>query len=193
MDSRFCCIQLSGHLLLLPQYALDIALSIALCGGVALVVLLFPLTKAKKQLGIAVADVNLQRHNGISLLLGQAEQLTNLCFMHQQLARPGRIGRIVPIPLLERTDMHIVYVNLTITNRSKGIADIHPGVTDRFDLRPRQHHARFIGILDKVVMGSLLILGQHLAVAIIFLRHVILLLPSAPSLETLVYLYKLNY
>ncbi|MMZ68003.1 hypothetical protein D1872_306480 [compost metagenome] len=89
--------------------------------------------------------------------------------MHQQLARPGRIGRVVSVPLLKRADVHVVDVNFAVSDRRERVADVHPGVPDRLDLGPGQHHARFVRILDEIVMGSFFVLGQHLAV--IFLRH----------------------
>ncbi|MNM61138.1 hypothetical protein D3C81_724330 [compost metagenome] len=65
--------------------------------------------------------------------------------------------------------MHVVDMNLTITDRSKSIPNVHSCVAYRLDLRTRQHHTCFISVFDEVVMGSFFVLSQYLA--IIFLHH----------------------
>lgn len=161
---------LSGHLLLLPKHALDIPLGIAFGGVGAFVVLLFPFAEAEKKLCIAVFDVNFQRNDGVALLLGQAEQFTDLGFVQQQLARTSRIDRIEPVPLLERADVHVMDVDFPVPDRRKSVPDVRPSVPKRFDLGPGEHHAGLVGILDEIIMGSFFILGKYLAVG--FLRHV---------------------
>lgn len=163
-------LNLPCHLLLFAKRALDIALCVAFGGGVAFVVLLFPFAQAQEQLRVSVADVNLQRHDRIAFLFGQAEQLVDLRFVHQQLARSRRVGRIEPVALLERADMHVVDKNLAVADRRKRIPDVHSAIADRFDFSSRQDHARFVGVFDEIIMGSFFVLREYLAFT--FLTHV---------------------
>ncbi|MNF99465.1 hypothetical protein D3C84_823610 [compost metagenome] len=99
----------------------------------------------------------------------------NLRLMQQQLASACRVRRVVPVPLLERADVHVVDEHLTVTNRCERIVDIGSAVADRLDLRTGQHDARFIRFLDEIVMRCFLILCQRLRL-LLLLRHPIHLL-----------------
>lgn len=158
---------LPRNLLLLPQRALNVPLGILFGGGFAFVVLLFTFAEADQQLCITVARVNLQRHDRVAFLLRLAEQLGNLLLMKQQLARTRWIGRVMPVALLERTDMHIVNEHFTVPDRRKSIVDVRFAVPNRLDLRTREHDARFVRLFDKIIMGRLLILRERLVVVLL--------------------------
>ncbi|MNW68183.1 hypothetical protein D3C74_468960 [compost metagenome] len=70
--------------------------------------------------------------------------------------------------------MHVVDMDLAVPDRCERIPDIHPGVPNRLDLRAGEHHARFVGIFDEIIMGSFFVLRQHLTVTL--LTHVLTLL-----------------
>lgn len=158
---------LARDFLLLAQRPLNVALRIAFGGGFALVVLLLPFAKTDQQLRVAVADINLERHDRISLLLGLAQQLVNLRLMQQQLARAGRIDRVEPVALLERADVHIVDEHFPVSDRSESVVNIRLAHPNRFNFRSCQYHARFERFLNEIVMGSFLILSELLAVTLL--------------------------
>ncbi|MNF07652.1 hypothetical protein D3C80_2078790 [compost metagenome] len=58
----------------------------------------------------------------------------NLHLMHQQLARTRRIIRIRTVTLLKRADMHVVDMNLTVTDGSERITNVSAAITQRLDL-----------------------------------------------------------
>ena len=126
---------LAGHLLLLAQRALYVPLGISLGCGIALVVLLLAFAQTNQQLGVAVADINLQRHQRVAFLLSETEQFVNFGFLEKKLARSRRIARIEPVTLFERANMHIMNERFAVTNQRERIADVGPAVAQRLDLR----------------------------------------------------------
>src|SRR5690606_35451842 len=72
--------------------ALHLALAFALADGVALVVLRLALGERDLALGATVLPVQLERHQGVALLLHLADQAPDLVLVHEQLLGARRLG-----------------------------------------------------------------------------------------------------
>lgn len=158
------------HFLLLAKRPLDIALRVLLGRGFTLVVVLLAFAETDETLGVAVANVHLKRHDRVAFLLGLAVQLVNLRFVHEQLARPRRVGRIEPVALGERADMHVMQENLAVPDRREGVVQVRAAAPKRLDLRAGQHHARLEGFFDEVIVRRFLVLSKRFVV-LVFLPH----------------------
>ena len=79
--------------------------------------------------------------------------------MHQEL--PGAKGVLVEnIPLLIGADMHPDDLHLSVFDQAEGILQVHIALTDGFDLGTGQRDARFIAVLDKIIMERLAVFGR---------------------------------
>ncbi|MNB96967.1 hypothetical protein D3C75_441840 [compost metagenome] len=62
-----------------------------------------------------------------------------------------------------------MHEDLAAANRGESVPDVRASIAQRFDFRSREDHARLVGILDKIIMGSLFVLGEHFPVC--FFTH----------------------
>ena len=111
--------------------------------------------------GLAMLEIDLERHQGKALLPGLAEQLHDLSLMHQQLARTQRIV-IEDISLFIGTDMHILHKNLAIPDDCIAVLEIGPARPQGLYFRPLQSQTGLIGLMDKEIMTCLAILASNL-------------------------------
>ena len=86
-----------------------------------------------------------------STLLRLADQLADLFFMHQQLARAQR-GVIKDVAVLIRADVAIQQPELAIFDQAVSIFEVASAGPDRFDLGPGQRNPRLKFFQQEVVM-----------------------------------------
>src|SRR5690606_31463671 len=150
MTSNFCP---NGQTLTEPallQPALDLPLCVPLGDVRPLVVLLFPFGQGELNLGKAVAKVDIQRDQGVSLLPGQADQLADLLLVEKQLSRPRRIG-VETVPLFVGADVHVQEIHFPVLDPGEAVPQVDPPLANRLDFRPGEHDAGLVGFFDVII------------------------------------------
>lgn len=95
-------IPLKCGLLLLAQRPLYVPLGIAAFRRFPLVVQFLPFGQTEQQFRVPVLDINLQRNQGVSLLLGGAQQLVDFLAVKEQFPGSRRVRRIEPVAVRKR-------------------------------------------------------------------------------------------
>ena len=124
----------------------------------AAVPFLFALGKGDFALGDAFAKVNPQRNDRQTLVVHFSFQLVNLFLAEEQFPRSER--SVVEWPSREVfADMEIQEPDFAAADYTVGIPQVGPVLTERFDLGPKQHHARFQLLKKDVIVRGGAVLG----------------------------------
>ena len=120
-----------------------------------------PLGQGNLHLGLALLDIELQRHQGHPLLLHPGVEPVDFIAMHQELPRPT--GLVVEaVPLLVGADMGIDQVQLAAPDLAIAVAQVGLPRPQRFDLCPGKSDARLVGIFNVIVVPCLSVFGDDL-------------------------------
>ncbi len=148
---------------------LDLAVCLRLSGAVTLIVELFTAAETYGHLNVRTRKVQVERNERIALLRCQSEQLIYLTAMQQQLSVAERV-MIEYISLLIRAYMHAVNKKLSPANRAEGVLEIHMSRAYALYLGSDKGDTRLAGVLDKIVVTRLSIVGDKLT-AVLFFGH----------------------
>src|SRR3990167_1520965 len=105
--------------------ALDLALALAVLDGVALVVLGLALGQGDLAFHEAVFPVQIQRNQGVALLLDLADQALDLVFFQQQLLGACGFGGDMRRGRVERVDLATDQEQLAFANDHVAIGQLH--------------------------------------------------------------------
>ena len=156
----------------IPAHGLaNLALRLFFALGLAAIPFLFPLGDSYFALGDSVAEVNSQRYEGQTLLIGLSSQFFNLSLAEKEFPRPER-------PMIEwppgkiLADMAIEEPNLAAPDQAIGIPQIRLALSKGFHPGAEQHHTRF-QLLKKMIIvrsGAVLRDDQLRGFSLIFRR-----------------------
>ena len=138
----------------LLQGAVHLPLGVPGGGGRALVVELFALAQAHRQLDVGPAEIDRQGHQSVAVLLHLGVEPENLPLVHQQAAGAHRVP-VEDIPLLIGAHMEAVDHHLPVLDDAEGVLQIHIAHADGFDLRAAELDAGLILLLHEIVVVGL--------------------------------------
>src|SRR5689334_10263013 len=118
----------------------------------ALVEELLTLAESERNLRFAALEVELERDEGEALPFHRTDHLPDLFAVEQQLARARRLV-IEVARLFVRRYVQVQQKNFSILNDRVRISDVGLSVSQRFDFAAGQHHSRFPGVEDVVVVA----------------------------------------
>ena len=141
--------------------ARDISRSAIRCLRVfALVVGLFALGQAERDLRLALEEVELEGNEGAPLALEGADQALDLAAVQQEL--PGAERLVVPaVPLLVGGDVHPLEPEFALLDQGPGLLDGRLAGPERLDLGSPQHETRLDGFEDEIVVRRLGVAGHR--------------------------------
>ena len=142
---------------LLFNSALNVALSGSFCHVLALVVELFALAQADLHFNSAVLKVQAYRNQRITRLLDNSVKAVDFLFVHEQFSYAHWVA-VEDIALLIRGDMHTVYENFALDNRTPAVLEVDPALTDGFYLGAEQLDACLLAFLNKIIVMRLFVL-----------------------------------
>src|SRR5581483_5584247 len=172
-------------LTLLPQQTPLLARPVALLLGLALVVQLLAAGERELDLCTAlVVEIELERHQRHALALDRADQLVDLPFVQQQLARALR--RMIEAPGLQILgDVGVDQPELAAARIRIGLGDRGFARAQRLHLAAGERDAGLELLADLVVEARLAVLGDGLVMRILLRRHRDSRLPEADGRELL--------
>jgi hypothetical protein len=97
-------------------------------------VLFLALGEPDLKLGAAILPVQFQRHDGVALALGSADQAIELISMQQQFARSDRVGDLVRGGGAQRRQVRTDQKRLGATNVDIGLGELRLAGAHRLDL-----------------------------------------------------------
>lgn len=128
-------------------------LPLTLLDGRALVVILFALGQADRQLGAAFVPVQIQRDYRIARALDLADQLRNLARLQQQLAGAGGVWMDVGRSRAQRSEVGPQQPCFVVFESDISFGDLRAAITQALDLPSLQGNARLVGVFDEVVVA----------------------------------------
>src|SRR3954452_19064882 len=147
---------------------LDLPPRVALGEVVPLVVGLLALGQREGGLDLAVLEVQVERDQGETALLGLADELLDLGAVHEHLALAAR-GVVRPGALRVLRDVHVLQPHLAVVDGGEAVDERGTAGPQALHLRAGEHQAHLVGVEDRVVVPRLLVLGDQLAP--LFPRH----------------------
>ena len=151
---------------LAPCGLLDSGLGLAgmdpLLDGRPLVVLLLAFAERDLDLYKSLFKIHAKRHDRDPFASGLPHQTVDLAPLEQQFARPDRVQFLIPLDLRIGRNMTIQEKCFLPHDTHVTVFQVHAPLTNGFNLVTREAYARFIPVVDEVVVMSLPILGNHL-------------------------------
>src|SRR4029077_12463965 len=140
--------------------AVHLALRMALRDGLSLVVRLLAAPDPEQQLGAALGEVELQRHERVALLLERLPELLDLGAVEQQLALPHRV-QVPAIALLVGWDVELHHPRLAVLDRGPGLLEARLPRPEALHLGACEHEPGLDRVEDRVVVRGLAILRDQ--------------------------------
>ena len=134
----------------------NISFCCALCHIVALVIKLFAAAKPNLYLYARTAEIHFKRNQGNALLLNQTVELVYLPAVHQKAAAAIRVA-VEYVPLFVWAYVHSVHEDFAVFNVAPAVFKIHLTGADAFDLRTEKLNARFVAVVNKIIMTGFLV------------------------------------
>src|SRR6185369_981130 len=169
---------------------LDFALALPLLDRGALVVLGLSLGQRDLALDLPILPVQVERDQRIAFLLDLSDQAADLILVHQQLLGPYGIGADMGGRGLQRIDLAADHVQLAALDDHIAVGQLRLALAQGFDFPALQHHAGLEFLLEEVVVGRLLVVGNAAGCRGI-LRHGLQMgcrrLPTMPGGRSILY------
>ncbi len=147
--------------LAVPQCPLNLPVGIPLRHAVALVVQLLAAAKAQGHLHPPVLQVQIQRHQGISLLHHRGIQLPDFGLVQQELLHAERIP-VKLVTLFIGADVHSFGPDFAVMNPDPALLQVHLSLANAFDLCSEQNEAALVLFLHKIIVVRLAVLRNDL-------------------------------
>ena len=134
----------------------NISFCCALCHIIALVIKLFAAAKPNLYLYARTAEIHFKRNQGNALLLNKAVKLADFAPMHKKAA--AAVGVAVKyISLFIGAYVHSVHKNFAVFYVAPAVLQVYLTGADAFDLRTEKLNARFVAVVDKIVVTGFFI------------------------------------
>jgi len=133
----------------ISQDALYFSFGIPVGFSLTLVVQLLAPCDSDIDLGLAIVQSNPEWNQRLALLLQIRPNLSNLGFVHEELARPIRV--VVGVTSMDvGLDSRAQEPKLSILNPGIGFGNRDLAIPDRLDFGTLQDHTCFNGLIDKI-------------------------------------------
>ncbi|MNV74971.1 hypothetical protein D3C71_1682290 [compost metagenome] len=120
------------------------------------------LALGQRDLGLdqAVLPVQVQRHQGVALLLDLADQALDLFLVQQQLLGACGVGAHVGRSGAQRIDLAADKVQLAVLDDHVAVGQLDLAFAQGLDFPAVQDHARFVAFLEEVVVSRFFVVGN---------------------------------
>jgi hypothetical protein len=143
------------------EHPVHLPLLLAVADALALVELAFALGQGKRDLGLAGFEVELQRHQRVSLLVRFGVQARDLPFVQEELSHPQGL-MVVVVGKGVGADVHLVEPDFAVLDLGVGVFQVGFPQPQGLNLGAGQHEPGLVLVDDEVIVPRLAVLGDDL-------------------------------